>query len=57
MGEFSLQEQGGVVLKNMIYIHKSPLLSEFNAFSLFTAFGNNKNIFSGDCMSSWSFFW
>lgn len=57
MGKFSLQEQGGVVLKNMIYIHKSPLLSEFNAFSLFTAFGNNKNIFSGDCMSSWSFFW
>lgn len=31
-------------------------LSKFNAFSLFTSFGNNKNIFSGHCMTSWAFF-
>lgn len=35
---------------------KGLSLSEFNAFPLFTAFGTNKNIFSGDCMSSWSLF-
>lgn len=52
----------GVLFKN-IYIHEIPLTSdpsnpsEFNVFSLLTTFGNNKNIFSEDCTSSWSFLW